>query len=72
MSATRHKFSKCQHLGFGGFCHRCAQADVLEERSKALRATKQTPKEGKQVIGQDEAAKLMAEAERLRAPRVKN
>lgn len=32
MPATRHRFGKCGHKGFGGFCHRCAQADALEKK----------------------------------------
>lgn len=31
MPATRAKFS-CGHRGFGGFCHRCAEAKKLEAK----------------------------------------
>ncbi len=27
---ARHRFS-CQHTGYGKFCHRCLQAEVLEK-----------------------------------------
>jgi hypothetical protein len=34
MPARRHKASKCSHLGFGSNCHRCAQADALDQKAK--------------------------------------
>lgn len=67
MPATRHRFSKCGHRGFGSTgCHRCELADKLEARAKSLRASKAAVKEGKQIIGQDEATRLLTEAKRLR------
>ena len=73
MPATRHRFSKCQHKGFGSTgCHRCEQADKLEALATSLKAAKAAPKEGKQVIGQDEATKALNEAERLRSSTKKN
>jgi len=66
MPATKNRFSKCSHTGYGNFCHRCEQADKLEAAAKKLQGTKAASKEGKQVIGQDEATKLLNEAERLR------
>jgi hypothetical protein len=65
MSATRHRFSKCGHKGFGAFCHRCDTADKLEAKAKTVK--KAEPKEGKKVLGLDEAGKLMEEATRLRS-----
>ena len=56
MPARRHHFGKCGHFGFGGECHRCAQADALDAQA-------QKAKEG------PKAAALKAEATRLRAPR---
>lgn len=66
MPATKNRFSKCGHSGYGGYCHRCDQADKLEAAAKKLQSTRAAPKEGKQVIGQDEATKLLTEAARLR------
>lgn len=55
MSATRHKFSKCGHRGFGSTgCHRCEAATNLEKNPKGLKP---------------EAVK--AEVERLKGPQKK-
>ena len=32
---NRTRFVSCGHRGFGGFCHRCAQADKLEQEARA-------------------------------------
>lgn len=67
MPATKHRFAKCGHKGYGSTgCHRCEQADKLEAIAKSLQGTKAAPKEGKQVIGRDEITKLLEEAARLR------
>jgi hypothetical protein len=61
MPATRHKFSRCGHKGFGSpgpntqtGCHRCAQADKLEASLKENDKDYQAKK---------------AEVARLRAPK---
>jgi hypothetical protein len=70
MPATKNRFS-CNHRGFGKFCHRCAQADALEAKAKALPASS-APSEGEKKgkggkSASAEAAALIEEAKRLRA-----
>lgn len=68
MPATRHRFTKCGHRGYGSIgCHRCETADKLEALAKTLQGTKAASKEGKQIIGRDEITKLLDEATRLRS-----
>jgi hypothetical protein len=55
MPARRHVFSNCSHRGFGGLCHRCAEADKLDALAN-------------KAPNKDEAKKLADEALRLRAP----
>lgn len=74
MAATRKRFS-CSHKGFGKFCHRCQQADLLEEKAKALPAS-QAPQEGeKKGKGKKDlsegAQALLEEAKRLRSASVR-
>ena len=56
MPATRHRFTKCGHKGFGGYCHRCKQAEDLQAKLLTLKSSA------------PEHAKIKAEAERLAAP----
>jgi hypothetical protein len=67
MPATRHRFSKCSHKGYGAVCNRCKTAEqfvTLAETPKAKR-----PKKG---LGHDwDSEKLLAEAARLRGPQRK-
>ena len=71
MPATRRRHN-CGHKGYGkNFCHRCAQADALEAKAKALPASS-APSEGEKKgkggkSASAEAAALMEEAKRLRA-----
>jgi hypothetical protein len=71
MPATRRRHN-CGHKGYGkNFCHRCAQADALEAKAKALPASS-APSEGEKKgkggkSASTEAAALMEEAKRLRA-----
>ena len=66
MPATKNRFAKCGHKGYGSTgCHRCDAADKLEAKAKTIK--KAEPKEGKKVLGLDEADKLMEEATRLRS-----
>jgi hypothetical protein len=32
MPARRHRFKKCNHLGFGSSCRRCLTADRLDQK----------------------------------------
>ena len=71
MPATRRRHN-CGHKGYGkNFCHRCAQADALEAKAKALPASS-APSEGEKKgkggkSASAEASALMEEAKRLRA-----
>jgi len=75
MPATRRRHN-CGHKGYGkNFCHRCQQADLLEEKAKALPAS-QAPQEGekkgkgKKVLSEGAQA-LLEEAKRLRSASVR-
>lgn len=54
MPANRHTFSNCGHKGWGGYCHRCKEADKLEAKSK------------QKGVAKEEVEKLKAEVDRLR------
>lgn len=74
MAATRKRFS-CNHKGFGKFCHRCAQAEALEAKAKAVPAP-QAPQEGEKKgkgkkVASEEATALLEEAKRLRSTTLK-
>ena len=66
MPATRHRFSKCSHKGYGAVCQRCKLAEQLVTLSD-------TPKnKRKKGYGHDwDNDKLLAEAARLRGPQRK-
>jgi len=61
MPATRARFPKCGHRGFGASCARCRQADRLDERA----TSEANAGRGKA------AAVLQAEALRLRGPQMR-
>lgn len=71
MAATKKRFS-CGHKGYGEHCHRCAQAEALEQKANALKAS-QPPSEGdkkgkSKKAPSEEATALLEEAKRLRGP----
>lgn len=71
MAATKKRFS-CGHKGYGEHCHRCAQAEALEQKANALKASQapvETDKKGKSKKTQSEdVTALIEEAKRLRGP----
>ncbi len=75
MAATKKRFS-CGHKGYGEYCHRCAQAEALEQKANSLKAS-QTPSEGdkkgkgKKATSEDVTG-LLEEAKRLRGPQKKS
>ncbi len=62
MPARRHRFAICNHLGFGSFCHRCAQAALLEaqiEKSPRDKDAQSWANEASRLRGSDKNASAL-------------
>jgi hypothetical protein len=73
MSVTKSRFSKCNHKGFGGFCHRCQEADRLEAMAsgEVKPADKKNRKKDKpEAFSGWSKDDFMKEAKRLRGPQI--
>jgi hypothetical protein len=55
MTVTRTTF-KCGHRGFGSFCHRCRQAELLEARIDLAEASRHPGNEDVPTLRFDAAA----------------
>jgi hypothetical protein len=75
MPATRHRFSKCSHKGFGAECHRCGEAARMDriaegqEKPGGQGGQRKNPKKNAVSFKGWKPADFHAEAARLRAPR---
>lgn len=66
MSATKNRFS-CGHKGYGKFCHRCQQAELLEAKAKEISPSGGGKGKGKNTE-EEPVRVLLEEAKRLRGP----
>lgn len=65
MPASRHRFS-CYHVGFGAYCHRCKQAEDMENKAKTLISSPVPEGKTKKDVA-EEVQKLLEEAKRLKS-----
>jgi hypothetical protein len=59
MSQRRHRFSACNHLGWGAACHRCAQATAHDTLIKKLEANGKVPTLSSTKMGSGQVAFVM-------------
>lgn len=73
MPSTKTKFHKCGHSGFGGYCHRCKEAERFEAiaEGKEKPAEKENRKKDKpEAFSGWDKKDFLDEAKRLRSPQV--
>lgn len=67
MPVTKNRFS-CGHKGYGRYCHRCKEAELLEAKARELATSTGGTKKGKGKSEEDTSQTLLDEAKRLRGP----